>query len=199
VKVLDDSVAYISLREFNAAAAEQVHEALRTSLALKPSGIIFDLRNNPGGLLDAAVSIASEFVGKGNITEQRDKNGEGQTFPARRGGLATDASLPLVVLVNQGSASASEIVAGAIQDTGRGKLVGQRTYGKGSVQLPYTLSDGSQLRITIAHWFTPSGRDITKEGLTPDVEAALTLEDYRAGRDPQLDRALELIRELAAQ
>jgi carboxyl-terminal processing protease len=195
VKLLNDSIGYIRLREFNAMSADQVHQALKSTLALRPTGLILDLRGNPGGLLEAAVQIGSEFVGTGNITEERRKDGSGETFPARRGGLATGSALPLIILVNAGSASASEIVAGAVQDTGRGQLVGQKTYGKGSVQIPQTLSDGSQLRITVAHWFTPKGRDISKEGLTPDVEVALTAEDYSAGRDPQLERALQLLTE----
>jgi carboxyl-terminal processing protease len=109
--------------------------------------------------------------------------------------LATDTTLPLVVLVNQASASASEIVAGAIQASSRGLLVGEKTFGKGSVQIPHTLSDGSQLRVTVAHWFTPDGRDISDQGLEPDVVVSLSSEDYQAGRDPQLARATDMLRQ----
>ena len=101
--------------------------------------------------------------------------------------------MPLVVLVNVGSASASEIVAGAIQDSGRGILVGERTFGKGSVQLPHTLSDGSELRVTIARWFTPKGHEIQGIGILPDIEVEMTLEDLEADRDPQLERAVEYL------
>jgi carboxyl-terminal processing protease len=195
VKLLDNSIGYIRLREFNAVSADQVHEALRSLLSQKPAGLILDLRSNPGGLLDAAVRITSEFVGQGLIVEERNKAGQGHQFLARPGGLATDKSLPLVILVNQASASASEIVAGAVQDYGRGILVGQTTYGKGSVQIPQQLSDGSQLRITVAHWFTPKGRDISKAGLMPDIDVPLTAEEFMAGKDSQLDRALQAIKD----
>jgi carboxyl-terminal processing protease len=149
------------------------------------------LRGNPGGLLDAAVAIASYFVPDGPILIERFKDGEEQVY-ARTGPYLL-ADLPLVVLVDGGSASAAEIVAGAIQDTGQGLLVGDRTFGKGSVQLPNTLSDGSQLRITIARWFTPLGRGIHETGLEPDIIVTITPEDAQADRDPQLDQAIELL------
>jgi carboxyl-terminal processing protease len=192
----DDTVAYIRLREFNAVAAEQVRSTLQQMLRQEPAGIILDLRSNPGGLLDVSIAIASEFVGEGIIAEERFKDGTTNTFAALPYGLATSPTLPLVVLVDGASASASEIVAGAIQDTGRGLLVGAETYGKGSVQLPHQLSDGSQLRITVAHWFTPGGRDIHEQGLTPDVEIAFSLEEYEAGRDTQLEQALDTLNEM---
>ena len=132
-------------------------------------------------------------MGTGIITQERFRDGTVQSYAPERGGLATDATLPLVVLVNQGSASAAEIVAGAIQASGRGVLVGEKTFGKGSVQIPHVLSDGSQLRVTIAHWFTPDGRDISKQGLEPDIAVSLTAEDYQAGLDPQRERATEML------
>ncbi len=190
-KMLDHGIAYLKLGEFNGRSPELVRRALRELLRQKPKGLILDLRGNPGGFLDAAVEIGSQFVGKGNILIERFKDGKAQEYPARPGGLATD--IPLAVLVNDGSASASEIVAGAIQDAGRGPLIGVTTFGKGSVQVPHRLSDGSMLRVTIARWFTPKGRGIDGIGLEPDIVVERTLEDRAAGRDPQLDRAVEYL------
>lgn len=191
----NETIFYLRLREFNSLADDKVREALKEMYRHGAQGLILDLRGNPGGLLDVAVSVGSEFVGQGIITEERAKDGTTKQYPALAGGLATDPSLPMVVLVNQGSASASEIVAGAIQDTGRGLLVGTRTFGKGSVQQVHELSDGSQLRVTIAHWFTPNGRDIHKNGLEPDVQVELSWDEYLAGRDTQLEKALEVLKE----
>ncbi len=157
----------------------------------KPAGIILDLRGNPGGWLDAAVSIGSYFVPDGNILIERFKDQPEETY-SRKGRYLLD-DMPLVVLVDGGSASASEIVAGAIQDAGTGTLIGEKTYGKGSVQLPNSLSDGSQLRVTIARWFTPKDREIHEKGLMPDIEVPITQEDIEAERDPQLDRAVEYL------
>lgn len=190
-----DGVAYIKLREFNDVAADRVHQALQELLAQNPKGIIFDLRGNPGGWLIAAVRIAGEFLPEGKVVlVERRKDGSEEVYKAEAGGLATDPDLPLVILVNGRTASASEIVAGAVQDHDRGVLVGEKTLGKGSVQYPYTLSDGSELRVTVARWFTPSGRQIHGKGIEPDIEVPITEEDIQAGRDPQLDKALELIK-----
>ncbi|GAB4521757.1 MAG: S41 family peptidase [Anaerolineae bacterium] len=190
-RMLEDGIAYLKLSEFNSRSPELVRNALRSLMREDPKGLILDLRGNPGGLLDAAIDIASQFVGEGDIVIERFKDGREHRYEARRGGLATE--IPLVVLVNDSSASASEIVAGAIQDHGRGVLIGVTTFGKGSVQVPHYLSDGSLLRVTTARWFTPSGRGIDGVGLTPDIEVERTLEDRAAGRDPQLDRAIEYL------
>ena len=127
------------------------------------------------------------------ITIERLKGDEDQVFEAQAGGVAPD--VPLVVLVNRGSASASEIVAGAIQENGRGTVLGEQTFGKGTVQIPHTLSDGSELRVTIAEWLTPGGKQISGEGIVPDVYVERTQEDFVEGRDPQLDRAVEYLLE----
>jgi len=161
------------------------------ALAGKPVGMILDLRGNPGGLLNAAVQIGSYFVPEGNILLERFKDGRERAYP--RQGRYRLGDTPLVVLVDGGSASAAEIVAGAIQDAGTGILIGEKTYGKGSVQLANTLSDGSQLRVTVAHWFTPKGRGIHEAGLEPDIAVPFTKEAAAAGRDPQLDRAVEYL------
>jgi len=190
-KMLDGDIAYLRLTEFNARASSLVRDALRELLDQEPKGLIFDLRSNPGGYLQAAVEIASQFVDEGTILIERGKNGVEREYKARKGGLATH--IPLVVLVNGGTASASEIVAGAIQDHKRGILIGQQTYGKGSVQSTHRLSDGSCVRVTIARWYTPNDRQIDEQGLTPDIVVESTPEDVTAGRDPQLDRARQYL------
>ena len=194
--LLDDDIAYLKLTEFNAQAASKLKAGLQSLLAEEPRGLIFDLRDNPGGFLNVSVEIGSQFVGEGSILVEKLKGGQGRDYPAQVGGLATD-DLPLVVLVNGGTASASEIVAGAIQDAGRGILIGEQTLGKGSVQLSHYLSDGSELRVTFARWFTPNGRAIHEEGLTPDIQVDINEEDIEAGRDPQLQRAIEYLQGLA--
>jgi len=190
-RMLEHSIAYIKLTEFNAQADEKLEVALKALLVQNPRGLILDLRDNPGGLLDEAIEVASEFIDEGNILQERFKGGQVKDYPAQKGGIALD--IPLVVLVDRGTASASEIVAGAIQDYGRGILVGERTFGKGSVQLPHTLRDGSQLRVTVARWFTPKGRLIHGQGLEPDIVVERTEEDVLAGRDPQLERAIQFL------
>ena len=190
-KMLDNNFAYIQITVFGNTTASDFHDQLSQLIAQNPSGIILDLRDNGGGYLDAGVSVASEFIDHGVILYEQIGDGSRTDYPAVPGGLAT--TIPLVVLVNENTASASEIVSGAIQDDGRGKLVGVLTYGKGSVQNWIPLSDGGTARITIAKWLTPNGRTIDKIGLTPDVVVTMTQEDYTAGRDPQLDAAVQLL------
>lgn len=190
-RMLSDDIAYLKLTSFTSQATSQLKAELRILMAERPKGLIFDLRDNPGGFLNEAVEIASQFVDEGLILVERLKDGQEREYPAHRGGLATD--IPMVVLVNGGTASASEIVAGAIQDAGRGILIGEQTLGKGSVQLSYYLSDGSELRVTSAHWFTPKGRAIHEEGLTPDIQVEVAKEDLEMDRDPQLERAIEYL------
>jgi carboxyl-terminal processing protease len=198
-EMLDHDIAYLKLAEFNAQAASKLKTHLQSLVAEKPRGLILDLRDDPGGFLDVAVDIGSQFVGEGSILVEKLKGDQDRDYPAQDGGLATDNDVPLVVLVNGGTASASEIVAGAIQDTGRGVLIGEQTLGKGSVQLSHHLSDGSELRVTIARWFTPNGRAIHGEGLTPDIQVDMTAEDIEADRDPQLQRAIEYLQELTRE
>ena len=193
-KRLEGDIGYVSLAEFNRGASLEIGDAVRQMNAEgKLKGLIFDLRSNPGGLLDEAVLVASQFIDKGTITIERGNDGFEQVFSAQPDGVAVD--VPLVVLVNGGSASSSEIVAGAIKENGRGMLIGEQTFGKGTVQVPHSLSDGSELRVTIAEWLTPEEHQISGEGITPDIEVELTQEDYDAGQDPQLDRAVEYLLE----
>jgi len=189
-RLLKGEIGYIKLNEFNSQARRQLRAALTDLLAKNPRGLILDLRDDPGGLVTAAIDVGSEFIAEGVIMSERGKDRE-EDHEAQGGGLATE--IPLVVLVNGGSASASEIVAGAIQDYGRGILIGERTVGKGSVQVQHQLSDGSGLRITIAHWFTPHGRLIEGAGLIPDVEVYITDEDLASGLDPQLELAIDYL------
>lgn len=191
-RMIGQDIAYISLAEFNAQATQQLKDGLASLLEQHPKGLILDLRDNPGGFLREALEVADEFLPEGVVMIERSSDGKTQTYTSTNAGLAQD--IPLVVLVNAGSASASEIVAGAIQDRGRGKLVGEKTFGKGSVQLAHQLSDGSELRVTVARWFTPNDRAIHGQGLEPDVHVERTAEDVAAGRDPQLDRAVEMLR-----
>lgn len=191
-RMMENNIGYVRIFIFADTTKDQLHTALEDLMAQNPKGIIVDLRNNGGGYLQSAVDVGSEFISDGVILYEEYGDGSRKTYDANKGGLATD--IPIVVLINEGTASASEIVAGAIQDAGRGQLVGVTSFGKGSVQLPTTLkNEAGAVRITIARWLTPSGRTIHKIGLTPDVEVQITDEDFAAGRDPQLDKAVELI------
>jgi carboxyl-terminal processing protease len=188
---LDGDIAYVQLNTFNENAGELVRQAVTDALARKPEGIIFDLRGNPGGLLSQAVEVANVFLQDSDVLIERFADGKEEIYKTE--GAATTKDVPLVVLVNEGSASASEIVAGAIQDNGRGQVVGAKTYGKGSVQLPKTLSDGSIMRVTIARWFTPKDRTIDGTGLDPDVAVEITEQQREQGADPQLNKAIEIL------
>ncbi len=191
-RMLDDKVGYISLTEFDAKATQRVDDAIKALQEQGMEALIFDLRDNPGGWLDQALGVADLFLKDGVIAIERSSDGQEQVFRAHAGDRAE--SIRLVVLVNGGSASASEIVAGALQDRDRATLIGQNTLGKGSVQRPHNLSDGSQLRVTIARWYTPNNRSIHGDGLKPDIEVEIP-QDTPAGEDPQLQRALEYIKQ----
>lgn len=191
-EITKDNIAYVSITTFGDTTAADLQKVLGELMAKQPKGLILDLRNNGGGYLNAAIDVASEFIGSGVIVYEQYGDGTRQTFEAKPGGLATE--IPMVVLVNEGSASASEIVAGAIQDHARGKLVGVTTYGKGSVQQWIPLSeDQGAVRVTVAKWLTPNDRTIDKIGLTPDAVVERTIDDIKAGKDPQLDAAVNLL------
>ena len=196
-ELLADQVGYVRLTQFSKGAADKVTEAIESLSQQGAESIIFDLRSNPGGLLSEAISVSSVFLKEGTVVVERLKEGEEKRFEVKSGYQAA-AEMPLIVLVNGGSASASEIVAGAIQDYERGKIMGEQTYGKGSVQLPHTLSDNSQLRVTVAEWLTPQLRQIHGEGISPDVVVEMSLEDFEQGLDPQLDEAVKFLSNAAA-
>jgi carboxyl-terminal processing protease len=188
-----DTVGYVQLEGFSDAAAAQLQAALAEHLDAGRGSLILDLRGNPGGYVTAARAIASQFIGSGVIFWEQDAAGEPVATNAASGGVATDSTIRLVVLVDKGTASASEIVAGALQDSGRATLVGQVTYGKGTVQQWQELSgEGGAFRLTIARWLTPDQRWIHQTGLTPDVEVVLP-ESLPAGADPTLEKALEVL------
>ena len=188
----DQSVGYIKLNSFTANSAKEVEGGLRTLRDQGARAIVLDLRGNSGGLLQSAVDISSQFVGSGVVMHEQYRSVDATPVQAKPGGLATD--LPVVVLMNRGSASASEIVAGAIQDRQRGVLVGERSYGKDTVQSIHRLSDGSSVRVSIARWYTPNRQEIAQKGLQPDIPVAITDDDLRAQKDPQLEAALTAAR-----
>jgi carboxyl-terminal processing protease len=188
------TIAYLRLNQFGGSAPEEMRAALRELLAQNPTGLIFDLRRDPGGYLGVAVEVASQFLKGGQVVLiERDKNGVTQELKAKNGGLATN--IPLVLLVDSGSASASEIVAAALKDHQRATLIGVKTYGKGSVQNVHTLSDKSELRVTIARFFSPKGNEINGVSVSPDIEVKVTGDDTvpEGKRDPQLDRAVQFL------
>lgn len=189
------SVGYIRLEGFSDSAAEQLEAAVAAHLDADRTRLILDLRGNAGGYVTAARSIASEFVGSGVIFWEQDAD-EGQiATEAIPGGLATDPAIQIVCLIDGGTASASEIVAGALQDSGRATLVGQVSYGKGTVQQWQELSgEGGAFRLTVARWLTPDRRWIHGEGLTPDVTVTLP-DPVLPGEDPTLDAALDVLGE----
>jgi carboxyl-terminal processing protease len=191
-KILDENIAYVRLFTFGDSTGKDLKSALRKLLREKPDGLILDLRYNGGGYLDTAIQVVSEFIDDGVVMYEEFGNNERKTYNARSGGVATE--IPLVVLINEGSASASEIVAGAIQDRDRGKLVGTTSFGKGSVQVYTPLrNDEGAVRITIARWLTPDGHQIMEVGLTPDYFVEITEEDFQNGVDSQLEKAIELL------
>ena len=185
------TVGYLRLAEFSEIAGDQFHAALQKVIDAKTTRIVLDLRDNPGGYLTTALRIASEFIGDGVVYIEEDKAGVRTETRAQGGGLATSATIRLVVLVNKGSASASEILAGALQDRGRATLIGETTFGKGVVQTFMDLSDGSGLKLTIAKWLTPNGRWIQTTGLTPD--RAVPAAAAGSTDDPVLAAALSLL------
>jgi carboxyl-terminal processing protease len=188
-RLINGEVAYVRLSSFDSSTtAQQLNDAIDQLLIRNPKGLILDLRDNPGGFLDQAIAVSDIFLKDGVVLYERNKTGQERTFRSSDDGIAQE--IPLAVLVNGGSASAAEIVAGAIQDRGRGKLIGVKTFGKGSVQQINSLSDGSQLRVTIAHWFTPNNREIHGKGLEPDIAVEAGTD---AVQDPQLDRAVQYL------
>lgn len=197
VHTLDQSknIAYLGLYRFGDHTNEDWAAAVNEILAIQRNngtlaGLVFDLRNNPGGYLDGSVFVASEFVEKGIIVSQVNSDGTKQEYAVNRKGKLL--SIPLVVLVNRGSASAAEIVAGALRDHKRAAVVGEKTFGKGSVQTPFDVAQGAGLHVTTGKWLLPGGDSISNVGVAPDVEVSLD-DDMTASRDAQLAKAVELL------
>ncbi|MBC7263504.1 MAG: S41 family peptidase [Chloroflexi bacterium] len=191
-RVLEDGIGYIQITMFSDATPRELRRALESLQGEDASSVVLDLRGNPGGLVNSAVAVTGEFLRGGLVLRERTSSDEETRYSAPLDGKAVD--WPLVVLVDGGTASAAEIVAGAIQDYHRALLVGQRTFGKGSVQSIHELSDGSSVHVTIARWLTPNGHEINGQGLTPDVVVETKAEDLAAGRDLQLEEAISLLR-----
>jgi len=165
------SIVDIRIEQFSTGTADRLVAALKSALATDPTGIVLDLRGNPGGYVNEAVGVASQFLSSGDVYRQRDASGSTSATPVSPGGIATD--IPLVVLVDGGTASSAEIVTGALQDADRATVIGETTFGTGTVLGRFSLADGSALRIGTVEWLTPSGRRIWHEGLAPDVTVSL--------------------------
>lgn len=191
-KTLDNDVVLLTVKYFNEDTLGRFRAAAQQISEQKPKGIVLDLRNNPGGFLDTALAVAGEWVGERVVLKEQFRDGSvtEQSSNVKNPRLA---GIPTVVLVNEGSASASEIVAGALQDHGLAKVVGETSFGKGSVQDFKEFSDASAVKLTIAYWLTPSGRVINDKGIAPDVEVTRSEEDILEFRDPQLDSAVGLL------
>lgn len=183
-------IAIIKLSRFGERTRDEWNESIGSILSEGSHGVVLDLRNNPGGFLDGAVFIASEFLDWGDVVLQENSKGEKTAFKVNRAGRLIN--MPMIVLINKGSASASEIVAGALQDRKRAKLIGEKSFGKGTIQEAEDLAGGTGIHITVAKWLTPNGRWVNEsQGLDPDVKIEGEKED--ATKDPQLDKAIELI------
>jgi carboxyl-terminal processing protease len=190
----DDGVFVIKLYAFNANAPEKFRNALREFANSNSDKMIVDVRGNPGGYLEVAVDLASWYLPVGKpIVIQDFSDKQSQDVFRSRGYDIFNENLKLVILVDEGSASASEIFAGALHDHGKATLIGTKTFGKGSVQQVFDVTSDSSLKITIAQWLTPNGLSISHEGITPEIEVDITKEDIEAERDPQLDRAVEFL------
>lgn len=190
----ENGVGYIRITKFVEDTTDEFNKAMVKLITDNCRGVVIDVRNNPGGYLETAIEITSRFVPEDQvIVWEQGRDGKKESYKALGG--STLADLPVVVIQNEGSASASEILAGALRDIKNAPIIGAKSFGKGSVQVLETLDDGSSLRITIAKWLTPSGASIHDVGLSPDIEVEFTEEDYENDRDPQLDRAIEELEE----
>ncbi len=184
----DALVGYLRINSFTERTGKEVQNAIKNLNSANAEGYLIDLRDNGGGLLSAAIDVTSQFVGEGAVAYEKKREGEEIAFNVKTGMAGATQDKPVAVLINNNSASASEIVAGAIQDYKRGPLVGEKSYGKGSVQLVFELGDGSAVRVTTAKWFTPNKRALDGVGLTPDVPAA-------GDAEKQLQAAVDVLRD----
>jgi len=191
----EDNIAYFHLYNFYENAPFLFYQSAIKAAMQNPKGVILDLRNNPGGYLEASVNLAGWFLEPGELVVAEEfGSGKKEEFRANNSGFFKDS--PMVVLINEGSASASEILAGALRDNRGIKLIGKKSFGKGTVQELERLRDGSSIKITVAHWLMPNGGLIEKNGIAPDYEVNITEEDVKAGRDPQLEKAMEVLKQL---
>ncbi len=188
----EGNIGYIQIRTFATDTPQDLVKALRDLQGQGAKGLILDLRGNPGGFLDATVQATSQFLKKGVVLYEESASGDRKSWPVISGGIAQD--IPMAVLVDKGSASGSEVMAGALQDQKRAVIIGTATFGKGAVNIFRELSNGGALYVTIARWLTPNGRQIEGQGLTPDMEVVLTQDDIARGMDPQLQSALDYVK-----
>lgn len=193
LKMKEGGIAHIMVNSFSKRTGTELQSVIQDAHDADAEGIVLDVRDNPGGVVSAAVEVVSQFIAEGTVVYSLDNEGKRDEWQANEGGLALH--MPLVVLINGNSASASEVVAGALQDHKRAKLVGQQTYGKGRMNLVHQLSNGGSLYITYARWYTPDGRQIDNKGIAPDYE--VTMEAVEAGDDPQLEFAIIYLNEQA--
>ncbi len=205
-------IAHIRIASFSQNVTDDLIKAINEAKAQGAQGILLDLRNNPGGLLNEAIGVVSQFINSGYVLETKDAQGKITQIPVQKGGVATD--IPMVVLINEGTASAAEITAGALQDYNRATLVGQKTFGTGTVLNQFRLSDGSAILLATELWLTPKGREIWHQGISPDVsvqlptdvnpsipetERNMTVEQLKNLNDTQLQRGLELLQQKIPQ
>ncbi len=189
-----NDVAIVEISRFGDTTLNEMNQ-VATEIATKGiQKIVIDVRNNPGGFLQSAIDVGSLFIPDGTIVQEVNSKGEKTAFPATGNAKLKDAKV--VVLINEGSASAAEILAGALHDRKQAPLIGKKSFGKGSVQEVTQLSDGSSVRVTVAKWLTPNGTSIDHNGVNPDTEVELTDEDINKNRDPQLDKAIEAVKAL---
>ena len=191
-EMMENNIAYIDISQFNEDTAVELDNYINDILVKNPSGIILDLRNNSGGYLTVANKITSRFIDSGDVIVIESYKDEEKIHRSKGG--QRFSGIPIVVLINEGSASASEILAGALKDNDKAKLVGEKTFGKGLVQIMEDLKDGSAIKISVSRWLTPNRVDINENGIEPDFEVELTIDDYLNDRDPQLERAMEILR-----
>ena len=194
VHSVDGQIGYLKVSQFSIDTPSLVDQAIQDFKSKNVKGIILDLRDDPGGYLDGAVKISSNWL-PGGATVVSEKRGSTVVSILKARGNPTVGNIPTVVLLNEGSASASEITAGALHDNKLATIVGTTSFGKGSVQEVQDLPDGSEVKITIAHWYTPDGKSINKKGITPDIEVKMTDDDQKAGKDPQKDKAIAILLE----
>jgi len=195
-EIKNENIAYLKLYQFSEKASFDFRIAAIEILNSPAQKIILDLRNNPGGYLEVAQEISGWFLKRGEIVVIEDFGARKERNIYKAQGNASLVGFPVVILINQGSASGSEILAGALRDNRDILLIGEKSFGKGSVQELERLSEGSSLKITVAKWLTPKGELITDKGLEPDIKLEMTEEDYEEGKDPQLDKAIEIIKNL---
>lgn len=187
-------IAYFKLNNFNSNVPPLFYQNAFEIILKRPNGIVLDLRNNPGGFLDVSIDLAGWFLDRGDIVvreQYRDEKDEDIFFANGNGALA---HIPIVILVNGGSASASEILAGALRDNRNVTLIGEKTFGKGTVQEVHGMKNGSSIKVSIAEWLTPNGTSINGQGLEPDYVVEMTEEDVKNGKDPQLEKAIEVLK-----